>query len=190
MDYFTLFEWIAAILGALGVFLAAKVNTWNWFISLFSVLIYTFLFYKVKFYADSGLQVIYLFLTCYGWWKWKNNNQNDEFAISYIKAYNYIIYFFISIILFVIIFNILKYFNSAMQLLDAITATLSLIATYLLAKKKIENWLIWIVADVTYCYMYYSKQLWITLALYLFFTAIAVWAFFTWKKIIDGQKIV
>ncbi|MBC7411005.1 MAG: nicotinamide mononucleotide transporter, partial [Bacteroidia bacterium] len=155
----SIIEIIAAVFGAVGVWLAVKQHIWNWWISLVSVIIYVYIFAKALLYADAGVEIVYILLTFYGLNNWKNGGDNATLKVSNTPKLYLVVYAFIISILTVLIAQVLTLLGSSMLWLDALTASMSLVATYMMARKQLEHWLLWIVADSIYIYMYVQKDL-------------------------------
>ena len=178
----SIIEIIAAVFGAVGVWLAVKQHIWNWWVSLVSVIIYVYIFAKALLYADAGVEIIYILLTFYGVRNWKNGTDNTNLKVSKSTELQLVTYGVLIIVSTVIIAQVLALLGSSMLWLDALTASMSLVATYMMARKQLEHWLIWIVADGIYIYMYVQKDLLPTALLSLLFVLMAVKGYIDWRK--------
>ena len=133
--------------------------------------------------ADFGLQGVYLILGFYGWWKWLRGGENQtRLALSRSSPSEWIV-----IAVFLVLGTwglreLLHVVNGAAPLWDALTTALSLVAQYLLCRKRIENWFFWIAADVIYVPLYLSKQLPLTALLYGGFLVLCVIGWRRWRK--------
>jgi nicotinamide mononucleotide transporter len=169
--------------GAVCVWLVTKGNIWNWPVGLANNLFFAVLFWKARLFADFGLQGVYLILGIYGWYEWLRGGENQtRLAISRSSRSEWI-----GIALFLIVGTwglreLLHAVNGAAPLWDALTTALSLVAQYLLCRKRIENWFFWIAADVIYVPLYLSKQLPLTALLYGGFLVLCVIGWRRWRK--------
>src|SRR6056297_704901 len=184
------FELIAALLGVVSIFLQIKQNHLYWLVALVMVSMYIYVYYESKFYADMSLQIYYVVVSIYGWLHWlfgdkkrKKNGEEKKLPVSKLKRKEWLLSIAVSIGLFFIIWFILdKFTDSPVPIGDAFTTALSFVATWMLARKLIENWLFWIVVDVVATGLYIYKGLYPTAALFLFLTVMAFIGYFEWKK--------
>ena len=186
------FELLASAMGFIAIFLQIKQNIWYWFVSIIMVSMYIYIYIEAKLYADMSLQVYYLFISFYGWYAWLYGNTNDdrnkELRVS--SSTNNLIRNLtgITIILFfAIAWILIQFTNSDLPYWDSFTTALSFVATWMLARKKIENWLIWIVVDAVSVAIYIYKGLYPTAVLFLFLTFLAIIGYRKWKKELDDS---
>ena len=183
-------EIIAAVLGLVGIGLQIKQSHWYWLTSILMVLLYIFVFYQAKFYADMSFQFYYLIVSIYGWYLWLTKRETEsesQLTVNRLKSKQLSISIIVSAILFVIIYLILKRFtDSPIPIGDAFTTALSITATWLLAKKYIENWIFWIVVDGISTALYIYKGLYPTAILFSVLTVLAFVGYFKWRK--EGLK--
>jgi nicotinamide mononucleotide transporter len=126
---------------------------------------------------------MFIGLSIYGWINWSRKAVSPKKAVTNVSLIAILIYLFVSLILFVSFYFLLKYYtNSDVPLADAILTSLSVVASIMAAKKQIENWLVWIVVDIAYVFLYLNKSLVITALLYGIITLLAVYAYFQWRK--------
>ena len=181
------FELIAAGLGFVAIFLQIKQNVWYWLVSIFMVSMYIYIYIDAKLYADMSLQVYYLVVSFYGWYLWlfgiNTNHRHKDLLVSTTSTEMMRLLTIVCIGLFFLISWILvRFTNSDLPYWDAFTTALSFVATWMLARKKIENWLIWIVVDAVSTVMYIYKELYPTAVLFLFLTVLAFVGYRSWKK--------
>ena len=177
------FELFGTLSGITGVWLTVRKNIWCFPAGLINVGLYCFLFFKERLYADAILQVFYIFLLAYGWVQWKKTSAQNEFNITPIKNRSWIILVLMCLFSTFIIGTVLKTVTDAsLPYLDSFLTSMSLIAQWMVAKKKIENWIIWIVADIIYVGMYVFKNMHLTAALYFVFILLALKGYNEWKK--------
>lgn len=177
-------EVLGAILGFSYIIFSIKQNILTWVTGLVTSALYIYVFFVSKFYADMGLQVYYVLISIYGWYHWVKGNKNKKvIPVTRTKAIEWIWLSSASVVLFLIIWFILvKYTDSPVPIGDSITTALSIVATWMLARKMLEHWLIWIFVDALSIGLYIYKSLWPTVILFLIYTMMAYFGFIKWKK--------
>lgn len=180
------FELIASGLGFIAIFLQIRQNVWYWLVSIIMVSMYIYIYIASKLYADMSLQVYYLIISFYGWYMWlfgnKQNHHRSELKVSSASKRMMIILASIAVFLFFFIAWILIAFtDSDVPYWDSFTTALSFVATWMLARKILENWLIWIVVDAVTVGLYIYKDLFPSAVLFLFLTAMAFVGYKKWK---------
>lgn len=181
------FELIASGLGFIAIFLQIKQNVWYWLVSIIMVTMYIFIYIGARLYADMSLQVYYLVVSFYGWYMWlygnHKNHQRSALKVTTVSKKATGILSAIALFLFFFIAWVLSsYTNSDLPYWDAFTTSLSFVATWMLARKVLENWLIWIVVDAVSVGIYIYKELYPTAVLFLFLTVLAFVGYRKWKK--------
>ena len=188
------FEWlvnnyieIAGFVAALVyMYFSVKQNIWLWPWGIITSAAYIFVFFNSKFYADMGLQVYYLVISFYGWYFWIYGNKkgNDESVpVKNIGLKLAIILSVVFLMLFLVIALILvRYTDSTLPYWDSFTTSLSIVATWMLAKKILENWVLWVIVDLVSMCLYIYKDLYITAVLFLIYSSIAIIGYMEWKK--------
>jgi len=176
-------EVIGVITGLLCVYLAAKNKILNWPFAIVSVGIYIFIFFNAHLYADMGLQVYFMAMNIYGWYYWSHKPANEQKTPVVRITQKEIILSVIGVLLFTFFLgSILKYTPASYPYIDSFCAACSLVAQVLLARKVLENWLIWVFVDVIYVGVYIFKGLDLTALMYAIYVAIALMGYFDWKK--------
>lgn len=184
-------EWCGVFTGILCVWLAAKNNIWNWPVAIVSVLIYIFIFFETKLYADMGLQVYFFATNIYGWYFWsKHRNNPEESRPVTLITRKEIILSIIGVIGFTIVLGLLlfKKTDASFPFIDSFCTACSLIAQIFLARKVLQNWLIWIFVDAIYVGMYFSKDLYATGLMYALYIGIATMGYLDWRKVYREQN--
>jgi nicotinamide mononucleotide transporter len=185
----TWLEIIGVVTGLICVYLAALNNIWNWPIAIISVGIYIFIFFDTRLYADMGLQVYFLVMNIYGWYYWSKKPATEQKTPVMRVTRREIIFSVIAIIVFTFILGtVLKYTPASYPYIDSFCTACSLVAQMFLARKVLENWLIWIFVDIIYVGVYIFKGLDLTAIMYAIYVAIALLGYFDWKK--DYKKQV
>jgi nicotinamide mononucleotide transporter len=182
-------EWCGVFTGILCVWLAAKNNIYNWPIAIVSVLIYIFIFFESKLYADMGLQFYFLAMNCYGWYFWSKHKNSVERPVT-VMTKKEILLSISGIIVFTLALGFLLYKNTdaSFPFIDSFCTACSLIAQVFLARKVLQNWLIWIFVDFIYVGVYISKDLYATAFMYALYIYIAAMGYLEWRKIYREQE--
>ncbi|MDA3953885.1 MAG: nicotinamide riboside transporter PnuC [Bacteroidales bacterium] len=179
-------ELLGLIFGLLYIVLSIKQNIWCWPIGFITSALYVYVFLVTKFYADMGLQVYYLLVSIYGWYNWMfgaRSKIQDDLKISKINLKLGINLIIVTILLFgVIAFILVNYTDSEIPYWDSFTTAASFVATWMLAKKIIEHWIIWVVVDLVSLSLYIYKGLYPTVILFAVYTILAILGFIEWKK--------
>lgn len=180
-------EIIAATLGIIAIYFQIKVKPFYWVISLVVSSMYIIVYFSAKLYADMSMQFYYVGMSIYGLYVWLSGNYSSDKKIIHISKIkdlkSWLLIALISALSFFIIGYILKNFtDSNVPWWDSFTTSLSFVATWMLARKKIENWLVWIVVDATSVALYIYKQLYPTTILFIILTLLAIVGYFQWKR--------
>ena len=181
-------ELLATITGVLSVWYARNNNVLVFPTGIISVLIYVFITYENKIYAEAGINIYYFVMSVYGWILWTSKNKKIKKTISKNRLNENLAHLFIFFVLFLILYFVLKNTDSDVIFLDSLTTALSLTAMLLLARRKVENWIYWIIADIIYIPLFIYKELYITSFQYLVFLILAVSGYFEWKNQLKNDK--
>lgn len=156
----------------------------TWPVGLLNALFYIAVFYTSRIYADMTLQFYYVFISIYGWWSWYHGSSTGN--VLMVTKTDRVLWLKLSLtflLLFTIIAYILLYYtNSQVPYWDAVTTALSIVATWMLARKKIEHWLVWVVVDAISMGLFIFKELYPTTLLFFVYTVLAVYGYSEWKK--------
>lgn len=177
-------EIIATISGLACVILTIRQNIWCWPTGLLMVCLYIVIFYQAKLYSDMGLQAVYVGLQVYGWHQWLHGGpKKSKLAVRAIGPPRFAVWCVAGALLTAGLgFTMQRYTDASLPYWDATTTVLSLIAQYLMARKVLESWLLWITVDVLSIGIYTVKDLHPTAVLYGVFLVLATLGFFAWKK--------
>ncbi|HKN69058.1 MAG TPA: nicotinamide riboside transporter PnuC [Gemmatimonadaceae bacterium] len=180
----SILEWVAAIAGAISVYLSARENIWSWPTAIVNVGLYVIVFRRTGLYSDMGLQVVYLALSIYGWYEWLYGGKNrSTLRVSRASAREWLIATPVALIFWLALARYTATLPGvALPHLDAGLTTLSLVAQWMMTRKILENWVLWIVADIVYVPMYVYKGLPVTAALYAVFLALAALGLRSWWR--------
>jgi nicotinamide mononucleotide transporter len=180
-------EVLGAVSGVLYLVCSIRQSIFLWPLSIASSLMYMFVFFHSAIYANMILQGYFLVMGIYGWYYWRiggPRNKAGELPVSVISGRIVIWISLISLILFILLYLILHQTDSPVPALDAFTTALSISATWLLARKIIEQWFLWVIVDLVSVVMYISQSLWLTSILYSLYVVMAIIGYFEWRKTI------
>jgi nicotinamide mononucleotide transporter len=184
-------EIIAAVFGVVSVFLSVKQNIWSWPTAIVNVGLYIFVFFESKLYADTGLQVVYVVLNAYGWSHWLYGGKNrTELPVSRTSARLGLFLVGLGAAGTAILGTILaRNTDAALPYVDSMTTSTSLIAQWMMTRKLLENWIIWVAVDVVYIGMYIFKSLYVTAVLYLVFLILSAMGYFQWRTSLREREL-
>jgi len=183
-----LLEWsalevIAAAFGVISVYLSTRQNIWSWPTAIVNVALYTVVFYQGRLYGQMGLQPIYLALSVYGWYQWLHGGeQHTELRVSRASPRLLGALAALNLVLWLALAAVLRQTDAALPWLDALLTTTSLVAQWMMTRKILQNWLIWIAVDVVYVPMFVSQGLYATAVLYAAFLVLAVMGYVEWRR--------
>jgi nicotinamide mononucleotide transporter len=179
----SLLEVVGVITGLLCVYLAAKNIIWNWPFAIISVGIYIFIFYKAHLFADMGLQFYFMAMNIYGWYYWSKKPATElKTPVVLIKKTEVFLSIAAIIVFTFLLGSVLKYTTASYPYIDSFCTACSLVAQIFLARKVLENWLIWVFVDVIYVIIYMFKGLHLTAIMYAIYVGIALLGYIDWKK--------
>jgi nicotinamide mononucleotide transporter len=172
------------VTGAACVYLQTREVIWNWPLGIANNIVYFVVFWRSRLYADACLQVFFLCVSIYGWWKWKyGGKDHSELAVQRTTRNFGVVMGAVTIAAALIIYEVLRRFsNSDVPWGDATTTSVSLTAQYMLGRKLIENWLLWISVNVLYIGLYCYKHLYLTAFLYVIFIVMCVMGYRNWSR--------
>ena len=185
-------EIVGAILSLIYLYQSIKAKVSLWFFGIISSLFYIVVFFQTKFYADMSLQFYYVIISIYGWINWKRGEKGNNEELPTIELTKKLLFILIlaTIGIYIIYYQILSRFtDSTIPKSDALVGALSVVGTWMLAKKLIENWLVWIAADALCVGLYIYKDLYPTAILFIIYTTMAAVGYWQWKKTMTEVEI-
>jgi nicotinamide mononucleotide transporter len=186
----SLIEWLAVGFGVSEVLLAKKNNIWLYPTGIISILLSMFLLLNVKLYAETLLSIYYLVMSVYGWVIWKKRKQDGENQVSWSSNRELTIAILISVIGFGVLYLVLRHYtDSDVPLFDAFVSSTAWAGMWLLAKRKIENWIFLNISNIVAIPLLFHKKLPLMACLTTFLFTVAIFGFLDWKKIINKSKI-
>jgi nicotinamide mononucleotide transporter len=187
----SLIELIGVITGVIGVWLAARQNIWTWPVSLVSVAMYVVVFYDARLYADMGLNAFYVITSFYGWYVWLYGGKgHTERKISKVGKKEFMLLVGLGVVFTVGLGYFLENYTDAdLSYTDSATTAISLIGYWMMAKKQLENWLVWLVVDVLYVGVYLYKELYLTSGLFFVFLLLSIKGYIEWKQELQSKPV-
>ena len=186
-------EIIAVIFGFLSVWFSKQNKIWVFPTGMISTSIFVYLLLKWELLGDMMINGYYFIMSVYGWYIWTrkvNNTQVTPISKTSSKEKKISVFIFLATLIFVYI--VYKYFNkwtSWVAYADTITTAIFFVGMWLMAKRKIENWLFWIVGNIISVPLYLYKGFTFTSFQYLGFTFIAIFGYIAWKKSLNKNPL-
>lgn len=186
-------EIIGTFVGLIYLWLEYKASIYLWIASIVMPAIYLVVYYQAGLYADFGINIYYLVVAVYGWFLWKyghtaTNDANNtcELPVTHVPRKHLLPLTLIFLTSFLLIAYLLIHFtDSNVPWLDSLTTALSIIGMWMLARKYLEQWWVWIAVDVISAGLYIYKDLNFTAALYALYAIIAIFGYLKWKKMMN-----
>jgi nicotinamide mononucleotide transporter len=177
-------ELVAASVGVVSVWLSVRQRIWSWPTAIVNVVLYAVVFFEAKLYADMGLQVVYAVLSVYGWYEWLHGGANrTELHVSRTTPRLGLGLATIALVGSLVLGTLLRQAtDAALPFMDSFLSSTSLVAQWMMTRKKLENWLVWIFVDVLYVGMFVFKGLFLTAGLYAVFLVLAVKGYVDWRR--------
>ncbi|MBU2667356.1 nicotinamide riboside transporter PnuC [Actinoplanes bogorensis] len=169
--------------GLVNVGLLVRQHILNWPLGILNVLLLMVVFWSAGLFADAGLQIVYVLLGLYGWWAWLHGGErHSRLVVRHTTRTDWLGLAVAGVLLTAGLWLFLdRLTESTVPLADALTTALSLLATYGQTRKLIENWWLWIAADLIYIPLYGYKDLWLTAILYVAFLILCIFGLRSWR---------
>ena len=184
-------ELVAFVFGAVSVYLSVRQSIWSWPTAIVNVALYAYVFLRAGLYSDSGLQVVYLVLSIYGWYQWRYGGAgHTTLRVSRASPRTLVVCAVAGIVAWLVLGQVTSRIQGvAIPYLDAALTATSLVAQWMMTRKILENWLLWIVADIVYVPTFVSRGLHLTAILYLVFLVLAVLGYREWRRALEAQRV-
>jgi len=173
----------AFITGVVAVYLVVREDIWNWPVGVVNVTIFAWVFFTSRLYADMALQFFYVVIQFYGWWSWLHGGKGKSaLTVTRLERKNWLWIVIVIAIGTAICVPIVARANGASPFWDSLLTVTSIVAQLMLNRKILENWILWILADICYIPLFLSRNLYPTALLYAIFLGLAVSGYLAWKK--------
>jgi len=176
-------ELFAVAFGLASVWFMKKERVLTFPLGIVNVIIYVYICYKARLYAYAGINVFYAIMSVYGWYNWTRKDKRDKrIRIRECTKTELVLNALVLLIFFVILrFVLSRYTDSVVPTWDALTTAIYIIGQWLLSRKKIENWILWITGDVISVGLFAYEHLYFSSLQFLVFTIIATLGFLEWR---------
>ena len=184
-------EVAGAIVGLIYLWLEYRASVWLWAANVVMPAIYIFIYAQSGFYADMGINIYYLVASIYGWamWRYHKDKEQRELPIAHTPRKAIAPLALVGVVSWgAILFVLLRWTDSMVPYGDSFTTAASIVALYMLARKYVEQWLVWIVVDVVCCWLYIDKGLYPTAALYGLYALLAVFGYRRWLQMMSNDN--
>lgn len=184
MELTSILEVTAVALSIAYVILAAQERIWCWTAALASSALFAVITWQAQLVGESLINLFYMAMAVYGWSVWRSGSGQNavhpimEWPLRWHLAL--IAGGLLAAVLLGTAFD--QWFGSAMPYLDALTSVMSVIATFMVARKVLSNWLYWVMIDSLNVYLYWQRDLKVTSALFVLYTLLALWAYIRWRN--------
>ncbi|WP_019208546.1 nicotinamide riboside transporter PnuC [Phocaeicola abscessus] len=183
-------EVAGTLTGVLYLWLEYRASIYLWIAGIVMPAVYIVVYYKAGLYADFGINIYYLVAAIYGWLVWTkgkqtaNSSVKEELPITRIRGDRYAPLLAVVVLTWGgIAWMLITYTDSNVPCWDSFTTALSIVGLWMLTKKYLEQWFSWMAVDAVSCGLYLYKELYFTSVLYGFYTIIAIFGYFKWKKL-------
>ena len=180
----SLLELTAVVFAIAYLILAVKENSLCWYAAAISTLIFLAIFWEVKLYMESGLQVFYLAMAAYGWYQWRSADDGSAgLQISmWTMGQHAIALTLIALLTFLSGYLLQSATDAQLPYLDSFTTWASVVTTFMVARKVLENWIYWLVIDSISIYLYLDRELYFTSMLFAVYIVIVFFGWFSWSR--------
>ena len=176
-------ENLAVLLAVAYLVLAMRENIWCWAAAFLSTAIYTVVFWNVALFMESALNVFYMGMAVYGWWQWTRGGKGDDgVRIHTWSAATHARTIAAILLLTAVTGGLLSVTTAARPFVDSFTTVASVVTTFMVARKILENWLYWIVIDAVSIWLYLDRGLQSTAGLFVLYVVLAVAGYVSWRR--------
>ena len=180
-----LMEIFAVLFAIIYLLLAVKQDVRCWYAAILSSSLYFFIMLSAKLYMEAYLQIFYILMAVYGWLQWNKVNINKtKFIVRTWSIKQHVIVISMILMFAYISGSLLNiYTKAALPFIDAFTTWGAIVATYMVAKKLLENWIYWFVIDSISIFLFLSRELYLTSILFFVYLIIIYFGYRSWTKI-------
>lgn len=176
-------EWLGVSTAFICIYLAAKEHILNWPVSIISATAYAIIYYQFKLYGDSALQLYFVFTAVYGWYYWIKRKQHHDKPIVSLSIREWAIVTMVILLLTAALSLFLDNFtNTDVPYIDGFCTAMSFVAQFLMTRKVLQNWVLWIIVDICYVPLLLYKGLASTAVLYVVLVILATIGYIDWKR--------
>jgi nicotinamide mononucleotide transporter len=190
--HMSLLELLAVLTGLAAVWLAARANILTWLFALVNAILFFVLFYQVNLYSAMALQVFFFCNALYGWYNWRRSESDDKTPVTMLVHKQRVIWLAVVMLGAIALGTVMRRIHiwlpdlfperATFVYTDAMIAVMSIVASLLLAKLKLENWILWILVNLMSVVMYAMKGVMLVSLQYVIFLFMASYGFVEWKK--------
>lgn len=184
----SLIDWIGMVTGIVGVYLSIKEKILAWALFIVCYSCYVYISFRGSYYAFGGMNVLFVMLASYGWFKWANAKQegNVEIQVSRLAPkHRWIIALFIVAGTVGLGWILSQTGEARLPYYDAFATSCALSAQWMLSRKHIENWFFWIAADCVWLVFFFNDKIWPSVVLFTVFIGLAIKGWLEWKTILN-----
>jgi nicotinamide mononucleotide transporter len=195
----SLLELLATLTGLAAVWLAARSNIMTWLFALINAVLFFILFYQVNLYSAMALQVFFFCNALYGWYNWRKSENGDKKPVTMLIHKQRVIWLAVIILGAFALGTIMTRIHiwlpdlfperASFVYTDAMIAVMSIVASLLLAKLKLENWILWILVNLMSVAMYTMKGVMLVSIQYVIFLVMATYGFVEWKRKVSPKPV-
>lgn len=180
----SLLESVAVAFGIVSVWLSVKENIWSWPTAIVNVLLYFVIFRRQRLYADMSLQLFYAAISVYGWYHWLfGGASHSRLKVSRTPRRQRWILLVLTVCFALVLGTLLRrYTNAALPYVDSTLTSGSLAAQWMMSRKYVENWAVWVALDVAYVALFINRGLLLTTFLYAVFLVLAARGHVEWSR--------
>ena len=175
-------EVLAVVAAILYLVLAIKENIWCWLFAFISTSLYIYLFHSVSLLSESLLNVYYLIMAVYGWYQWQFGNNKHERNITSWSGKKHLSLIIPTAMAVPVLGYVTSQYGASLPYLDAFTTCFAVLATVMVAHKVLENWHYWLVINITSVYIFASKGLYLTAAMFGLYVILTIIGYINWKR--------
>jgi nicotinamide mononucleotide transporter len=182
-------EYVAAGLGVINVALVVRRSVWNYPFGLIMVSLYFFVFFEARLYSDALLQIFFFVVQIYGWRNWlRAKRAAGEVPVAVLTPRERMAWVAATAAASLVWgIGMARYTDAAAPMIDAAIAGMSIAAQILMARRLIENWVLWILVDAIAIGLFASRGLYATGALYALFLLLSIVGFIGWRRALRGE---
>lgn len=197
MPTMQIIEIVGTITGMVYLWLEYRASIYLWIASIIMPAIYLVIFYDAGLYADLAINIYYLLIALYGWLAWRygfslirrGGGTGEELTISHTPMRVWVVLALLFVLLLPsIACALMHYTDSNVPWADSFTTSLSIVAMWMLARKYIEQWWVWLVVDVASVALYIYKDLYFTAVLYALYAVVAIFGYAKWRELMIKEN--